>query len=440
MLSGAETAGGDRALGPNVLSLTPFAIDSQATGMMLVRGGVEQHIAPESREIYDSLAELVGTAVALQHAFRENSARARESKTLSRVSRLVATASAPVDAVLQRVAEILPRAYPEARGAVARVTVDGCEHGSSGDWSDRRCVAREIRVAGQVRGTVELAFCALLGADEPSEADVGRVLGETARHVASLLLRAELEEEKSTHSMLRHSERLATISTLASNLAHDLNDPLATVSGFAELLKKEPEISERGRSDLARISAASHHAQDIVRCLLLLARRSASSHRMLSLNRVVEEALSLVEHRCLERNVAVEARLDGQLPRIHGDPVQLCQVVINLMRNAVQAMPGGGRLTLSTATENEHVTLAVEDTGVGMSDEIRARIFDPFFTTKDASDGTGLGLAIVQDVVSLHGGDVEVQTGRGAGTRMVVRLPLGQTGQPDGPAEADGRS
>ena len=224
----------------------------------------------------------------------------------------------------------------------------GASMARRGGGSDRRRVVREVRVprTSPRHGGVG-ASTALRHADGPSDAEVGRVLGETARHVAAFLLRTELEEEKSAHSLLRHSERLATISTLASNLAHDLNDPLATVSGFAELLKKEPEISERGKKDLERISSASRHAQDIVRCLLLLARGSASEPPLLSLNRVVQEAISLVEHRCASATWRSRRDLDGQLPRIQGDPVQLCQVVINLMRNAVQAMPDGGKLTLS---------------------------------------------------------------------------------------------
>jgi len=413
-----------RDAGSEAASLQPFSGAASEKGLLLVQGDAADLLALESEDLYASLAEVVGEAVALHARLRRSHAREEESRVLHRIFRLVSNVDLSADAVLERVVGLLPEAFAHPDRVAARIVIDGRQYVSKAEWPDAPAVSRELRVGGEVRGAVELTF-ETRDVEEPmSDTHAGRLLSETARHVAALVARMDHADELSHKQMERHSERLATIGTLASNLAHDLNDPLSTVSGFAELLKKEDGLSERGRIDLERISTASKHAQEIVHCLLLLARRSSAGYRIVNMNGVVDDAIALVEHRCRERDVEVIRELAVDLPDVQGDPVQLCQVVINLMRNAVHAMPEGGQLTLTTRPDERGVSLAIRDTGSGMSDEVRARIFDPFFTTKNASDGTGLGLAIVQDIVTLHGGKVEVESSNASGTCMIVRLPV----------------
>jgi signal transduction histidine kinase len=141
------------------------------------------------------------------------------------------------------------------------------------------------------------------------------------------------------------------------------------------------------------------------------------------LNRVVDDVLSLLRPRCEKGGITVTVERAAPAPLVRGDPAQLQQVLVNLMVNAVQAMPEGGTLHLQTGGDEETVRLVLEDNGVGIEPEHLPRVFMPFFTTKDVGEGTGLGLAVVHGIVTLHGGSVRVESERGRGTRFEVQLP-----------------
>jgi signal transduction histidine kinase len=143
-----------------------------------------------------------------------------------------------------------------------------------------------------------------------------------------------------------------------------------------------------------------------------------------NLNQVVKDGLYLFEARCAKEGIEVVRSLSRDLPEITADPGQLNQVLVNLVVNSVQAMPEGGRLTVQTLSSGDHVSLIVEDTGVGMNEEVMKRIFIPFFTTKDVDQGTGLGLAVVHGIVTSHGGSIKMESHVDRGTRFEVQIPL----------------
>jgi len=148
-----------------------------------------------------------------------------------------------------------------------------------------------------------------------------------------------------------------------------------------------------------------------------------------NLNQLVEEGLYFLESRCAKEGIELVRLLSPDLPEITADPAQLTQVLVNLIVNALQAMQGGGRLTVRTLAGEAHISLIVEDTGVGMSKEVIKKIFVPFFTTKDVDQGTGLGLPVVHGIITSHGGSIKVDSKLDRGTRFEVKLPL--TGAPD---------
>jgi signal transduction histidine kinase len=169
---------------------------------------------------------------------------------------------------------------------------------------------------------------------------------------------------------------------------------------------------------------ASLHAREIVRKLLIFARLMPPKKALINLNKVVEEGLYLFESRCKKEGIELIRDLSLDLPEVHADPSQLNQVLVNLVINAVQAMPSGGRLTLRTLHEEDHVSLMVEDTGTGMDGEVLKKIFTPFFTTKDVGQGTGLGLPVVHGIVTSHGGSINVESDVNQGSRFEIKLPL----------------
>lgn len=252
-----------------------------------------------------------------------------------------------------------------------------------------------------------------------------------------LVLRKEQEEERAIlENQLRHSDRLATIGQLAAGVAHELNEPLGAILGFTQLAMKTPGLPGSSAEDLARIEKASLHAREVVRKLMFFSRQIPPRTSVVDLNAVVNDGLYFLESRCARAGIEVIRQLDAEPPLVEADVSQLHQVLVNLVVNAIQAMGEGGRLTIRTLRSGADAVLAVEDTGTGMSEEVRTKIFTPFFTTKDVGQGTGLGLAVAHGIIRSHGGSIGVESEPGRGSRFEVRLPAAHAGAgreaPDG--------
>jgi len=143
-----------------------------------------------------------------------------------------------------------------------------------------------------------------------------------------------------------------------------------------------------------------------------------------NLNKIIEDGLYFLESRCVKEGVTLIRMLDCNLPRLTVDPAQITQVLVNLVVNAIQAMPEGGTLKVETREKNNSVLIIVEDTGHGMNDDTLKKIFLPFFTTKDVGQGTGLGLAVVHGIVNSHGGSIKIDSTYGKGSRFEIKLPV----------------
>ena len=173
-----------------------------------------------------------------------------------------------------------------------------------------------------------------------------------------------------------------------------------------------------------KVVKASLHAREIIKKLLLFARQTPPRKKRVAINKVIEEALGFLESWCIKEGVEVVYSMDPDLPMIEADPAQLNQILVNLVVNAVHSMPDGGRLTVGTVSGDGWVSLVVDDSGIGMSDDVVKKAFTPFFTTKEIGKGTGLGLAVVHGIVTSHGGSIVVESKVGEGTRFEIRLPV----------------
>jgi len=248
--------------------------------------------------------------------------------------------------------------------------------------------------------------------------------------VALIVEQREAEEDRSKlQDQLRHADRLATIGQLSAGVAHELNEPLSSILGFAQLAKKSSELPTQAERDIDKIITASLHARETIKKLMLFARQTPPRKTQVNLNQVVEEGLYLLETRCAKAGIELVRSLSPDLLKITADAAQINQVLVNLVVNSVQAMPEGGKLTVRTFASKDHVGLVVEDTGIGMSEEVKKQVFIPFFTTKDIDQGTGLGLAVVHGIVTAHRGSITVESEIGCGTRFEIRMPI--TTRPD---------
>ena len=229
--------------------------------------------------------------------------------------------------------------------------------------------------------------------------------------------RQELERQ------LRQSDRLAKIGQFSAGVAHEINEPLANILGFAELALQTPGLSEQLVTDLNNIVDSSLHAREVIRKLMFFGRQLPPQFTSIDLNDTVEQALRITEAGALRGDVSIVREFDVSLPRVTADPQHIKQVVVNLVVNAMQAMPDGGTVTIRTLSDGDDVYLIVEDQGTGMPPDVLKQIFTPFFTTKEVDKGSGLGLSVIHGIVKAHGAFIQVESAPGEGTRVEVAFP-----------------
>ncbi len=353
--------------------------------------------------------------------------RAKELSCLYRIGRVFDTPSRSLDEVLQRIVESVPPAWQYPEIASARIVLDGRRYETPGFKEGCQRQASDIVVDGKCRGAVEVIYTQTRPRlDEgPFLDDERRLLDAIARQIAVVMEHQQAEEEKARlQKQLLHADRLATIGQLAAGVAHELNEPLSSILGFAQLLNRDPTMPDGVRNDVERIVTASLYAREIIKKLLLFARQTPTFMGPVDINNVVLGAMGLFEHQFEKEGIELACLLCPERPVLTADAGQLTQVMVNLVVNAAQAMPKGGRLTVRTLVENGYVVCIVQDTGVGMTQDVIDRLFVPFFTTKEINQGTGLGLPVVHGIVVSHGGTIEVTSTPGKGTVFTIRFPI----------------
>ena len=232
------------------------------------------------------------------------------------------------------------------------------------------------------------------------------------------------QELRAAQEQLLQSEKLASIGQLAAGVAHEINNPMGVILGFAQGILKTLSEDDPLRRPLTTIEKESLRCNRIVQNLLDFARHSEPTPHLTNINELINASCDLVEHQTSLQNVKLIKGYNSALPSIMADPNQLQQVFINIMLNAYQAMPDGGTLHIATRQVGSELQVIFTDTGVGIPPENVQNIFDPFFTTKEVGEGTGLGLSVSYGIVKAHGGDIEVESQAGKGTTFVIKLPL----------------
>lgn len=331
-----------------------------------------------------------------------------------------------VSAKMQAIADLLPPAWQFPDFCSARIVVDDEVFLSSRFEESSHRLSAEVAIDGAARGRVDVSY-----KEPPSSQGDGlflveerSLIQEVARQVGLILERHEAERQRAhLEEQLRRADRLAMIGELAAGVAHELNEPLVAVLGYAELMQQSFGLPDRTAKDLEKIIKASLHAREVVRKLLTFARQAPAEKAPVDLNQAVRDAMLMLEARLRSGKVKAIFKAAESLPPVLADPGQLQQVILNLCVNAMQAMPEGGGMEVRTGRLDGGVMLRVSDTGDGMSEEVQQRLFTPFFTTKQVGQGTGLGLSVVHGIVAAHGGTIQVQSSLGKGSAFEVVLP-----------------
>ena len=266
---------------------------------------------------------------------------------------------------------------------------------------------------------------------------IGRNIPNQAADGFIVVNSRDITESRHLSDQLRHAQKMEAIGSLAGGVAHDFNNLLTVINGRSELMLMRMPADAPFRREISLILETGERAASLTRQLLAFSRRQVLQPKIIDLNHIATEMNKMLR-RLVPENVSISTVLEPNLRQTKADPGQMEQVLMNLVVNARDAMPEGGRLTIKTANVDcddvlraqhpsipigAYVTMTVSDTGCGMSEQVKARIFEPFFTTKEQGKGTGLGLATVFGIVEQSNGHVTVYSQPGKGAAFCIYLP-----------------
>lgn len=259
------------------------------------------------------------------------------------------------------------------------------------------------------------------------------IIYDDEKEVASLGFFHDLREEihmrqklEKTQLQLMQSEKMASLGKLAAGVAHQLNNPLGSITLYAKLILEEYDLGLEIIKDLNVILRDSERCRDTVRELLEFARQKQHFMKPLDIDHTVERCLLLIKNQALFQNIEVKKEVADDLSMVYGDSQQLNHVFMNILINAAQAMDGKGSITIKIrqAETRDRLVVDIGDTGPGISEDHLLHIFEPFFTTKEEGQGTGLGLSVVYNIIEYHGGTISAKSDLGHGTRFTIELPV----------------
>jgi PAS domain S-box-containing protein len=248
---------------------------------------------------------------------------------------------------------------------------------------------------------------------------------EDGKLTSAVVILQDITHEKAAREAIVQSEKMITLGELVAGTSHELNNPLAIVTGYADLLL-EDKVEPEQRAKIESIRKNAHRAANVVHSLLAFARKRRAERVQTDANTVVEAALQLKEYDLRTSGIRVETDFGKNLSSVFADPNQIQQVLLNVLNNAQDAVLASSnqrRIHIRTEAAGGRVVIKIEDSGAGIAKEDLKKIFDPFFTTKPLGKGTGLGLSISYGIVREHGGDIEVHSQVGRGTRVSIALP-----------------
>jgi signal transduction histidine kinase len=233
----------------------------------------------------------------------------------------------------------------------------------------------------------------------------------------------DIEQLQQLNEQLIRTEKLAAMGTLAAGVAHEVNNPLASVSSLIQMMQSKDNLDEKTRENLKLIQTQIQRITQVTKDMMDFARVRPAARSLVDVNNLIEKSLRLASFDKSFQKLEIEKNLAENLPQVFADGDQLQQVFLNLFLNARDALPEGGKVAIGTASESTEVRIAITDNGTGIKSDDVQKIFDPFFTTKPTGQGTGLGLAVCYGIITAHGGKIEVRPNASKGTTFYIALP-----------------
>jgi len=353
--------------------LVPIRVEKENIGLLELNSKSRDFFTKKDVEFFEGVAQTLRVALGYRRTQVKLRERVKELTCLYGIAKIVEHGSLSLRDILQKIVMLLPPAwlYPEI--ASARIILDDQTYATPHYKDGAHNQTAKIIVGGLLKGIVEVTY-----REEKPELDEGPFLKEernlintVAREIVLIIERTQIEEDKERlQEQLRHADRLATIGQLSAGVAHELNEPIGSILGFAQLIQKDPGLSDQIKIDIEKIMRASLHAREVIKKLMLFARQMPPQKTRVNLNQIVKDGLYFLESRCAKEGIKVVCQLSPTLSDVTVDQSQMTQVLVNTVVNAIQAMPNGGKLTIRTLTSSKFGSLIVEDTGVGMEKNV----------------------------------------------------------------------
>ena len=413
-------------LPPSKLTV-PISIDNDKEGAVTYLRERGNPFTEEEQQICRNVSGIFAAAISFRNTQAALRERIKELSCLYEITKIMQKSPGSLEQTLHEAIKNIPCAFQYEDIATSRIILDGREYICGKNAASQYSLKSDIVISDVPRGYIEVMYKDGDGdlEEKPFLLEEQNLLDGIAKQLSLLIEEQEAAvEKKRLESQLRHADRLATIGQLAAGVAHEINEPLANILGFSELIKKDAGLSEQTVKDLDKIIRASMFARETVKKLLVFASQIQPGESEIDINTVVSEGIQFFEIRCEKDDIQVTTDLDPSIPTLSADPGQLNQVFVNLFVNAMQAMPEGGQIHISTEAKNGMLCFSVQDSGSGIPDNIRDKIFLPFFTTKEIGKGTGLGLAVVHGIVHAYNGKIEINSTAGEGSTVTVCLPV----------------
>ncbi|MCK5684633.1 hypothetical protein KAJ27_10945 [bacterium] len=409
-------------------AVIPLSEENSFFGMLILKSNVEDSFSESDIQILENIRSIFDIAFFNRQKNSDRRERIKELSCLYKLSQLAAEPNLSLDDMFKEILEILPQSFKYVDNAYARIIIKGKIYQSDGFRDIENKLFSILLERNKEVGSVEVVYHTMYNDFYPRTflEEESNLIEGVANQISIILeKRYSLEESKLLQEQIRHADRLATVGQLAAGVAHELNEPLSNILGFAQLAQNSSNVlPESTIMDLDKIVKASMHAREIVKKLVFFSRQMPQNRVDVNLNKLVDEGLYFLGSRCSKHGIELVIEPDLKILNVKADYNQLLQVLVNLVVNAVQAMPEGGKLTIKTGFLDNGVNLLVGDTGVGMDEEIINQIFIPFYTTKDVDQGTGLGLSVAHGIIASHGGRISVTSKIGEGSIFKVFIPF----------------
>jgi signal transduction histidine kinase len=362
----------------------------------------------------------------MKDADRRLKERVKELNCLYRISTVAWETKNDVNALAGKCLGIIPAAMQYPAIAEIQILLGKDKFATKGFSDAKTIIMSKLIVDKKKYGSIAIGYRGTAkGKMKPRFLpEEKNMLDAIARELSFFIARASAEDDnQKLQAQLRHIERLAFVGELSAGIAHELNEPLARILGFAQLIEKAGSLTPQQAEDVDRIVKASLYTREIIKKLMIFSRQMPQQITRVNLNEIISNILYFIDVRFHGSGVKLKTRLTKNLPVINADEVQMSQVLVNLITNAVHATENG-EIVIATSVKGKFVSLVVEDNGTGMTAEVKSRIFEPFFTTKVVGQGTGLGLSVVKGIIDAHHGRIVVNSTSGLGTKFEILLPL----------------